>query len=166
MRIKTIFFALACSFAPTVLCADCSFCNPKIIDAQAVFEGEHLRVLVDYAPCAYGHLLIMTKRHVQKFHELLPEEINELLPLVQKTVGVFQKVLQTDNYLVLEKNGGEAWQSVPHVHFHLLPVDKKNYKSKKYSTIIKNLFNRATPLDKHELQKVVKTFKDAFQTQP
>lgn len=40
---------------------------------------------------------------------------------------VFTRVLHTDQYIILEKNGPDAFQDVPHVHFHLLPVTTQKW---------------------------------------
>ncbi len=35
--------------------------------------------------------------------------------------------MHTDQYIVLEKNGPLAFQDVPHVHFHLLPITTQTW---------------------------------------
>jgi diadenosine tetraphosphate (Ap4A) HIT family hydrolase len=138
----------------------CGFCNPKVIANQQIAEGRHFRVLVDYAPRSYGHLLFMPKRHVQRLHELNAQELIEFGLFSRKAAAVFQKLLKTEDYLVLEKNG--IWQSVPHVHFHIIPIHGDMKKEKKYSELCEKLFNRATPMSKAERQKIVQLFSEAF----
>jgi len=42
--------------------------------------------------------------------------------IIPKTTEVFSEFLGTSDYIILEKNGRNAFQEVPHVHFHLFPV--------------------------------------------
>lgn len=107
----------------------CVFCNPEIIETQSVFSTTHFVILVDYEPRVKGHLLVVPKRHSARAHELTKEEWEELHLVIPKVVQVFSKVLHTDQYIILEKNGPNAFQQVPHVHFHLFPVTNQTWAS-------------------------------------
>lgn len=74
-----------------------------------------------------GHLLVISKRHLAKAHELSKKEWSEFSEIIPKIVQVFSKFLDTENYIILEKNGKAAFQDVPHVHFHLFPVHKESW---------------------------------------
>ena len=112
----------------TAAFADCPFCNQNVIDRQSVFETESYHVLLDYKPRVKGHLLVVPKRHVVKAHELTGQEWNELSQIIPKVFNVFENFLKTDQYIVLEKNGPKAYQEIPHVHFHLIPVHNQHWK--------------------------------------
>lgn len=105
----------------------CPFCNPKVLKSQVVFETNSLRVLVDYAPVLKGHLLVIPKRHIVKAHEMIKEEWEELSIVIPKIVDVFSEHLEATDYIILEKNGPRAFQDIPHVHFHLLPVGTQTW---------------------------------------
>lgn len=113
-------------FSHTLLATDCPFCNQEI-EKQTILETQSLRLIADYAPRVRGHLLIIPKRHVVKAHELLKEEWDEIALLIPKIVKVFEKALNTNQYVILEKNGRNAYQTVPHVHFHLLPIQAQTW---------------------------------------
>jgi diadenosine tetraphosphate (Ap4A) HIT family hydrolase len=87
----------------------CAFCNPKVIDAQKFYEDEHVIALYTHKPVMPGHCLIIPKRHVDRF-----EGIKKVDRAVAQAYG-------TSSYLLLQKNGQEAGQTVPHVHFHYMP---------------------------------------------
>lgn len=107
--------------------ANCAFCREQVIESQLVYETENFYVLADYEPRVEGHLLAVTKRHVVKAHEMTLSEWTELYEIIDKTVRVFIEALGIDNYVILEKNGREAFQEIGHVHFHLLPVRGKKW---------------------------------------
>ncbi|MDB2613805.1 HIT family protein [Chlamydiales bacterium] len=103
------------------------FCNFEIIENQSVFKTEYFNVLIDYEPNVRGHLLVIPKRHIVKAHELSKKEWEDLSNVIPKIVNVFSKFLHTDQYIILEKNGPQAFQTVPHVHFHLIPVHNQTW---------------------------------------
>lgn len=133
----------------------CVFCNPEIIQAQSVYSTTHYVVLVDHEPRVKGHLLVVPKRHSARAHELTKEEWEELHLVIPKVVKVFTKVLHTDQYIILEKNGPNAFQQIPHVHFHLLPMTNQAW------TAIFNII--PTRLNRAELEAQTTLYRSAFQ---
>ena len=99
----------------------CPFCDLQILQTQNVYRGEFASVLLTHKPAVEGHLLIIPNRHMEMFDELTSEELQEIATLVQKVHRMYQTLYRTSDYLILQKNGALAGQSVPHVHFHLLP---------------------------------------------
>ena len=116
----------------------CIFCNPDIVETQTVYQTEHFNVLPDLEPRVKGHLLVVPKRHIARAHELSKEEWSELSEIIPKTVDVFLKILHTDQYVIIEKNGPNAFQQIPHVHFHLIPVTTQTWDAI-FSTVPKKL---------------------------
>ena len=100
----------------------CTFCKEEVMQNESVFQSEYFTVLVSFEPVMKGHLLVIPKRHVVKAHELCKEEWADLAAIIPKVVEVFSERLHTDQYIILERNGPRAYQDVPHVHFHLLPM--------------------------------------------
>ncbi len=136
--------------------ADCPFCRQTVLEQQSVYEGEHLRVLVDYEPRVKGHLLVVTKRHLFKIHELSKEEWEEMATVIPKIVQVFSAFLGTDQYVVIEKNGPNAYQQIPHVHFHVIPILSQPW--------LEVFGIKPKRLSREELEEEVQLFKGYFQT--
>ena len=105
----------------------CPFCNIDNLNKQLLFETEYLMILLDTSPRCAGHLLVIPKRHVKQAEELAAEEWQELALAIPKMVEVFKKAYQTDHYIILQKNGAKAFQSVFHVHFHLFPMQSQTW---------------------------------------
>ncbi|MCE5315840.1 MAG: HIT family protein [Parachlamydia sp.] len=150
-------------FYSTSLAGDCPFCRQELLEKQTAYENSHWRVLVDYAPRVSGHLLAIPKRHAVKAHELTAEEWSALSEVISKVVIVFQSVFQTRQYMLLEKNGRNAGQSVPHVHFHLFPFpDGEISKEARKLQFEKVYGKRPAPLAAEELKKEVEFFRACF----
>lgn len=124
------------------LFAACPFCTPSVIENQSVYENEQFVVLVDIAPVMSGHLLVVPKRHMMKAHEMTEKEWTALSDVIPKVVKVFQSVYNTDQYLIIEKNGPFAGQTVPHVHFHCLPMVSQKIAAEAKATLFAKLFNQ------------------------
>lgn len=132
----------------------CTFCKPEITETQFVYRTEYFNVFVDYEPRVKGHLLVVPKRHVAKAHELSKEEWAELSDIVPRAVKVFSEVLDTDQYVIIEKNGPRAFQDVLHVHFHLIPVTSQTW-SEVFDIVPEQL-------SKEELEKETALFRSYF----
>jgi histidine triad (HIT) family protein len=96
---------------------DCVFC--KIVAGEISAEKEYEDDLVigfkDRKPMADIHLLFVPKVHVSSLGEVADANI------LSKTLTVlrdFAKKMNIVDYKVLVNNG--RFQSVPHMHFHLL----------------------------------------------
>ena len=74
-----------------------------------------------HKPIVAGHFLIVPKRHVERFEDLREDELAEAHALIAKAHHLAHAVHHATGYLLLQKNGKEAGQTVPHVHIHYLP---------------------------------------------
>jgi histidine triad (HIT) family protein len=99
----------------------CPYCDPHIYQKQLVFQGNSASIIVTHKPAVLGHLLIIPNRHVQQFDQLTQEEIAEMGDLVKRVHQLYSKRFQTSQYLLIQKNGYLAGQSIPHVHVHIMP---------------------------------------------
>ena len=101
---------------------DCIFC--KIIKGEIpctkIFEDENTLAFLDINPVSNGHTLVVSKMHAEKIHDLSIEEMNNLMKSVRKVSIGIEKALNCD-FNILNNNGKEAEQVVPHVHFHVIP---------------------------------------------
>ena len=102
---------------------DCIFC--KIaggdIPSSTIYEDEDFRVILDVAPAAKGHALILPKNHYENLWTLGEEEARKVLLLAAKITAAQKKALSCDGINVLQNNGTAAGQSVFHFHMHLIP---------------------------------------------
>lgn len=102
--------------------SQCPFCNNEIIDTQSIYSTDKVNVLYNIRPGKnYGRCLATPKRHVETLAELTEEEAKELFAVV----WLISKKLRTElNPIAMNYgfNEGEfAGQSVPHLHFHIMP---------------------------------------------
>lgn len=107
----------------------CSYCEnfagrfPWHGEPAVVYEDDVLYVLM--APAALGgmpgHVLVATKRHVETILDLTEDEAAELGRAVRRAARAVSEVFDPDGILVSQHNGASAFQTVPHVHVHVIP---------------------------------------------
>jgi len=100
----------------------CPFCRAEILEAQTFYKGPLVLGLLTHKPATPGHVLIIPERHVERFEDLSSEEVAALGVAIQKIDRVVREKFGNKDYILIQKNGKEAGQSVPHVHFHYLPA--------------------------------------------
>lgn len=86
-----------------------------------VFENEHLVAFLDIVPLAEGHTLVVPKRQVERLEDL---PADEAAAIARELGAIARRVLKATGapaYNVLQNNGAQAGQVVPHVHFHIIP---------------------------------------------
>jgi len=114
-------FSLSKSMGDRPLNGDCPFCHESILNLQKFYEDELVIALYTHKPIFPGHSLIIPKRHVERFELLSDAEIIHIGNVIKKVHQGTEAVFGTSSYLLLQKNGVEVGQTVPHLHFHYIP---------------------------------------------
>lgn len=103
--------------------SDCLFCNivAGTIPSTKVFEDENTYAFMDIAPAAEGHTVVVPKTHTKDLLEADPAVYAETAKAAQTIARHAVDVLQADGANVLNNCGSAAWQTVFHLHFHVIP---------------------------------------------
>ncbi|MCH2267892.1 HIT family protein [Candidatus Thalassarchaeum betae] len=91
------------------------------IPCHKVYEDEHVFAFLDSNPFSPGHTLVVPKEQAITLDALSDESsaaIGRVLPRISRAVLA---VSGTADFNVLQNNGEAAFQSVSHVHFHIIP---------------------------------------------
>lgn len=104
----------------------CPFCNKEILERQTFYEEKGVLALYTHKPVFPNHCLIIPARHVERFEDLTPLEMEQIYSVIQKVHSAASKVFGTSSYLLLQKNGREVGQTVPHIHFHYIGRKKRD----------------------------------------
>lgn len=118
------YFLIFISFSLVASEKPCPFCNQEIIEKQFVHETKKVITLYCLTPATKGNLLVIPKRHVERFEDLTKKELYEVQKEIALFAEIFSKFYGASDYVILQKNGKMAGQSVPHLHFHLIPANK------------------------------------------
>lgn len=86
-----------------------------------VHEDERTLAIMDIMPQAPGHVLVLPKEPAAELFELSEEGAAACIRAVQKVAGAVKRALGAPGIMVAQLNGSAAGQTVPHVHFHIIP---------------------------------------------
>lgn len=102
---------------------NCIFCKiaAGIIPSATVYEDDDFRAILDIAPAAKGHILLLPKRHMPDIFGIEEETAKKALGVVSRLASAMKEALSCDGVNVLQNNGTAGWQSVFHLHIHIIP---------------------------------------------
>ncbi|MEM7358729.1 MAG: HIT family protein [Pseudomonadota bacterium] len=86
-----------------------------------VYEDEQTLAFMDIMPQADGHTLVIPKEPAVTLLDLSTEAAADLIVKVQTIAQAVKTGLNADGITIFQLNGAEAGQTVPHIHFHILP---------------------------------------------
>jgi histidine triad (HIT) family protein len=103
--------------------ADCVFC--KIRDGQIpsfkIYEDARTLAFMDINPLNPGHCLVMTRSHAATIFDADIVDLQAAMATLKKVAAAVRAAVQADGVNILQANGAAAFQSVPHIHFHVIP---------------------------------------------
>ena len=103
---------------------ECPFCAIARgqLAASVVLRDEHVTAFLDTRPVFKGHVLVVPREHVADLLELPRPMMEPLLSAVQRVAGAMETGLSADGSFVAVNT--KISQSVPHLHFHVIPRRK------------------------------------------
>jgi len=102
---------------------DCLFC--KIVagelPAQIVAQDELTVAFMDINPATRGHTLVVPRRHAANVLEIEPDDLAATVLAAQRLARLITERLGADGVNLLNSCGSVAWQTVFHLHVHVIP---------------------------------------------
>lgn len=89
-----------------------------------VFEDASTLSFMDIMPSAEGHTLVVPKTPAMTIFDLSPKDAASLMQVTQRVAGAVRRALECPGVMLVQLNGAAAGQSIPHVHFHILPREE------------------------------------------
>ena len=97
---------------------DCIFCKVLSgeIPSQKVYEDEHVIAVMDINPWTRGHAVVIPREHATDIFEIDEDELAQVA-----IAAKMRDTLDCDGINLLQSNGRAAWQTIFHLHFHVIP---------------------------------------------
>ena len=98
--------------------------GPYTIPLSQVFFTSRSKLslaFVNLKPLLPGHVLVIPHRIVPRYTNLTIPETTDLALTVRKVAKMIQRVYGAEALNIAMQDGEAAGQSVPHVHFHIIP---------------------------------------------
>ncbi|XP_001957752.3 nitrilase and fragile histidine triad fusion protein NitFhit [Drosophila ananassae] len=94
----------------------------NIVDKRTIFyESEYCFAFTNLRCVVLGHVLVSTKRVTPRLCGLNCAEMSDLFATVCMVQRMLESIYQTTSATVTVQDGAHAGQTVPHVHFHVMP---------------------------------------------
>lgn len=103
--------------------ADCIFCAIVAgrAPARIVHETDETLAFLDINPITEGHTLVIPKRHATDLHEIDADDLAATARSAKAVAARLSDRLGCDGINLLHATGVAAWQTVFHLHIHVLP---------------------------------------------
>jgi diadenosine tetraphosphate (Ap4A) HIT family hydrolase len=101
----------------------CVFCAVVAGEAPAIriYEDEDYLAILDIRPFTRGHTLVLPKRHTVDLADTPPQTLADMITIGQRIARAARATELADATNIGINDGPAAFQSVPHVHLHVLP---------------------------------------------
>ncbi len=107
---------------------DCIFCQIAAGKApcRKIYEDEYTLAFLDIAGDAEGHTLVIPKRHAKTLMDCDMETCSHLMETAKLIAEHYVQSCGYEGVNLLNASGESAEQSVPHLHFHIIPRKKQD----------------------------------------
>jgi len=86
-----------------------------------VYEDELTLAFMDIMPSIEGHTLVIPKERAEDILDLSPDGAAAVIRTTQKVTKAVKAGLNCPGVMLVQLNGAAAGQTIPHLHFHVLP---------------------------------------------
>ena len=122
------------------------------IPCHKVYEDDLVLAFLDINPFSPGHTLVVPKestRTLDKLSDESAEALGRVLPRISRAI---LRVTGAEEFNVIQNNGPNAFQSVFHVHFHIIPK-MKDGRGLTFPF-------KSSPIDHEEAEKMAKSIRE------
>ncbi|CAN2200934.1 Hit Diadenosine tetraphosphate (Ap4A) hydrolase and other HIT family hydrolases [Candidatus Nanopelagicaceae bacterium] len=103
--------------------SDCIFC--KIVEGSIpsykVYEDDFTYAFLDIFPANRGHTLVIPKKHVKDIHEADAQTYGQVAATAKVVADLLNAQLGSDGTTVFQMSREAGWQTVFHLHMHVIP---------------------------------------------
>ena len=86
-----------------------------------VYEDEHVFAFMDAGQVNPGHVVVATRRPFETLLDADETSAAALFVAAQRIAKAVDRAFRPAGITVLQANKAAAWQTVPHLHLHVLP---------------------------------------------
>jgi histidine triad (HIT) family protein len=91
------------------------------LPSAKVYEDEFVYAFMDAGQVNPGHVLVATKQAYETLMDADEESAAAMMRAAARIAKAVQQAFQPDGITILQANKPAGWQTVPHLHLHVLP---------------------------------------------
>lgn len=93
----------------------------KEIPAHIIYEDDDVIAFLDINPATKGHTLVCPKKGYPNFSQCPLDVLTKVITVSQQLAIKIMKILNAKGINILTNENEIAGQTIPHLHFHLIP---------------------------------------------
>lgn len=91
------------------------------IPSAKVYEDAYVFAFMDAGQVNPGHVLVATRKPYVTLMDADEESAAAMMRAAHRIARAVQEAFQPDGITILQANKPAGWQTVPHLHLHVLP---------------------------------------------
>jgi histidine triad (HIT) family protein len=91
------------------------------VPAAIVYEDDLTFAFLDAGQLNPGHVLVATRQPFETILDLDEDTVAALFRTVHRVAKAVQEAFAPEGLTILQANKAPGWQTVPHMHVHVLP---------------------------------------------
>ena len=103
-----------------VACVFCDIVKGSTV-SHVIYQDDEYVAILDKYPIAFGHTLVMPKRHFERVNDLSLREFGALYARVYALNRIITSRMNASASHISINDGVAANQLIPHVHVHIIP---------------------------------------------
>jgi histidine triad (HIT) family protein len=96
------------------------------LPSAKVYEDDLVFAFMDAGQVNDGHVIVASKKPYETILDIDEETTQRLFLIAKRIAHVVQDVFKAEGVTLLQASKDAGWQSVPHVHVHVLPRYKND----------------------------------------
>src|SRR5579862_5553733 len=91
------------------------------LPSERVYEDAHTVAFMDLMPQTQGHVLVISREAAETIFDLSAQAAQACMRTTQQVALAVKRAFDVPGVMIMQINGSAAGQTVPHVHFHIIP---------------------------------------------
>jgi histidine triad (HIT) family protein len=91
------------------------------LPSERVYEDEKTVAFMDLMPQAEGHVLVIPREPAVTLLDLSVDAAEACIRTTHRIARAVRRAFEVPGIMIMQANGAVAGQTVPHIHFHIIP---------------------------------------------
>jgi histidine triad (HIT) family protein len=91
------------------------------LPSERVYEDENTIAFMDVMPQSPGHVLVIPREPAVTLLDLSVESAEACIRTTHRVARAVKRAFDVPGITIMQVNGAVAGQTVPHIHFHIIP---------------------------------------------
>ena len=91
------------------------------LPSERVYEDERTIAFMDVMPQSEGHVLVIPREPAVTLLDLSVQAAEACIRTTHRVARAVKRAFDVPGITIMQMNGAVAGQTVPHIHFHIIP---------------------------------------------